>query len=67
MSVKIRKEDALVYHSKGRPGKIEVIPTKETKSQSATSLWRENGCFYALRESLGVPIFTYKSMTLTNS
>ncbi len=29
----IRKEDALEYHAKGRPGKIEVIPTKETKTQ----------------------------------
>ncbi len=27
---KIRKEDALEYHSKGRPGKIEVVPTKPT-------------------------------------
>src|SRR5512136_2924060 len=25
---KIRREDALEYHSRGRPGKIEVIPTK---------------------------------------
>ncbi|MGA8892063.1 MAG: NADP-dependent malic enzyme [Anaeromyxobacteraceae bacterium] len=25
---KIRKEEALAYHSQGRPGKIEVIPTK---------------------------------------
>src|SRR5450432_882985 len=33
MSVKISKEDALNYHSKGRPGKIEVVPTKDTKTQ----------------------------------
>ena len=38
MSIKIRKQDALLYHSKGRPGKIEVIPTKETKSQRDLSL-----------------------------
>ena len=25
---KIRKEEALAYHSTGRPGKIEVVPTK---------------------------------------
>ncbi len=25
---KIRREDALEYHSRGRPGKIEVVPTK---------------------------------------
>lgn len=28
MSNKVRKDDALEYHSQGRPGKIEVIPTK---------------------------------------
>src|SRR5512138_2483732 len=27
---KIRKEDALAYHSMGRKGKIEVVPTKPT-------------------------------------
>jgi len=34
----IRKEDALEYHAKGRPGKIEVIPTKETKTQRDLAL-----------------------------
>ncbi|MFM2048039.1 MAG: hypothetical protein RI955_585 [Bacteroidota bacterium] len=33
-----RRKDALDYHSKGRPGKIEVIPTKETKTQRDLSL-----------------------------
>ncbi|PJJ83889.1 NADP-dependent malic enzyme [Mucilaginibacter auburnensis] len=28
-----RKQEALNYHSKGRPGKIQVIPTKPTNSQ----------------------------------
>ncbi|WP_184550014.1 NADP-dependent malic enzyme [Mucilaginibacter sp. FT3.2] len=28
-----RKQDALNYHSMGRPGKIEVVPTKPTNSQ----------------------------------
>ena len=32
------KEDALHYHSKGRPGKIEVRPTKETLNQRDLSL-----------------------------
>src|SRR5512134_194771 len=27
---KIRREDALAYHSSGRKGKIEVVPTKPT-------------------------------------
>ena len=34
----LRKEQALEYHSKGRPGKIEVIPTKEAKTQRDLSL-----------------------------
>ncbi|MDX1902746.1 MAG: NADP-dependent malic enzyme [Thermonemataceae bacterium] len=33
MSIKVRKEEALHYHSKGKPGKIEVIPTKPLISQ----------------------------------
>ncbi len=38
MAQLIRKEDALEYHRKGRPGKIEVIPTKETKTQRDLAL-----------------------------
>src|ERR1700734_3114152 len=34
----LRREQALEYHSKGRPGKIEVIPTKEAKTQRDLSL-----------------------------
>lgn len=34
----IRKQDALDYHSKGRPGKIAVVPTKETETQRDLSL-----------------------------
>ena len=32
------REDALKYHSQGRPGKIEVIPTKPYSSQRDLSL-----------------------------
>src|SRR5687767_1371498 len=38
MAQLIRKEDALEYHEKGRPGKIEVVPTKETKTQRDLAL-----------------------------
>lgn len=38
MTQLIHKEDALEYHAKGRPGKIEVIPTKETKTQRDLAL-----------------------------
>lgn len=33
-----RKQDALDYHSQGRPGKIQVIPTKPTNSQRDLTL-----------------------------
>ena len=35
---KIRKQEALDYHSQGRPGKIEVIPSKPYSSQRDLSL-----------------------------
>ncbi|MET4083314.1 malate dehydrogenase (oxaloacetate-decarboxylating)(NADP+) [Pedobacter sp. UYP30] len=35
---KTKKQDALDYHSTGRPGKIEVIPTKPTNSQRDLTL-----------------------------
>ena len=35
---KITKEDALRYHAEGKPGKIEVIPTKPHSSQTDLSL-----------------------------
>jgi malate dehydrogenase (oxaloacetate-decarboxylating)(NADP+) len=35
---KITREDALNYHSEGRPGKIEVIPTKPHSTQRDLSL-----------------------------
>ena len=38
MSKKIQKDEALIYHSEGRPGKIEVIPTKATANQRDLSL-----------------------------
>nr|WP_295872603.1 NADP-dependent malic enzyme [uncultured Chitinophaga sp.] len=38
MARKLNKQDALDYHAKGRPGKIEVIPTKDTKTQWDLSL-----------------------------
>ncbi len=33
MSIKIRKQDALNYHTQGQPGKIEVVPTKQLSTQ----------------------------------
>jgi malate dehydrogenase (oxaloacetate-decarboxylating)(NADP+) len=38
MQKDLRKQQALEYHAKGRPGKIEVVPTKEAKTQRDLSL-----------------------------
>ncbi|MEP7372380.1 MAG: NADP-dependent malic enzyme [Chitinophagaceae bacterium] len=38
MKNELRRQQALDYHSKGRPGKIEVIPTKDAKTQRDLSL-----------------------------
>ena len=38
MPTDLRREQALEYHAKGRPGKIEVVPTKEAKTQRDLSL-----------------------------
>ena len=35
---KITKEAALLYHSQGKPGKIEVVPTKPYSTQTDLSL-----------------------------
>ena len=38
MAKKVSKKEALAYHAEGRPGKIEVVPTKNHSSQSDLSL-----------------------------
>src|SRR6187551_1382827 len=38
MKNELRRQMALEYHSKGRPGKIEVVPTKDAKTQRDLSL-----------------------------
>jgi malate dehydrogenase (oxaloacetate-decarboxylating)(NADP+) len=38
MSTKIRKQDALNYHTQGQPGKIEVVPTKMLSTQHDLAL-----------------------------
>ena len=35
---KITKEEALRYHAEGKPGKIEVVPTKPYSTQMDLSL-----------------------------
>jgi malate dehydrogenase (oxaloacetate-decarboxylating)(NADP+) len=38
MSNKIRKQDALNYHTQGQPGKLEVVPTKMLSTQHDLAL-----------------------------
>ncbi|MBC6492925.1 NADP-dependent malic enzyme [Flavihumibacter stibioxidans] len=38
MNKETRRSQALEYHAKGKPGKIEVVPTKEAKTQRDLSL-----------------------------
>jgi malate dehydrogenase (oxaloacetate-decarboxylating)(NADP+) len=56
----LRKEQALEYHSKGRPGKIEVIPTKEAKTQRDLSLAYSPGVAEPCKEIFNNPEDVYK-------
>lgn len=60
MAQLIRKEDALEYHAKGRPGKIEVIPTKETKTQRDLALAYSPGVAEPCKEIEANPESVYK-------
>ncbi|HKQ70186.1 MAG TPA: NADP-dependent malic enzyme [Polyangiaceae bacterium] len=46
----IRKKDALDYHAQGRPGKIEVVPTKPCTTQRDLSLAYSPGVAEPCRE-----------------
>ena len=60
MQKKLRKEQALEYHSKGRPGKIEVVPTKEAKTQRDLSLAYSPGVAEPCMEIFHNPENVYK-------
>ena len=60
MKINIRKSDALDYHSQGKPGKIEVIPTKETKTQRDLALAYSPGVAEPCREIAKNPEDVYK-------
>jgi len=57
---KIKKSDALEYHSMGRKGKIEVIPTKPTSTQRDLSLAYSPGVAEPCREIDKNPEDVYK-------
>src|SRR5689334_135554 len=60
MQKDLRRQQALKYHAKGRPGKIEVIPTKETKTQRDLSLAYSPGVAEPCREIEANPEAVYK-------
>lgn len=60
MSKDLRKQQALEYHAKGRPGKIEVVPTKETKTQRDLSLAYSPGVAEPCLEIAANPEDVYK-------
>src|SRR3990170_5896909 len=60
MQKELRKQEALDYHSKGRPGKIEVVPTKATKTQRDLSLAYSPGVAVPCMEIHANPESVYK-------
>ena len=60
MQKDLRKQQALEYHSKGRPGKIEVVPTKEAKTQRDLSLAYSPGVAEPCKEIQQQPEAVYK-------
>lgn len=58
--LKVTKEDALLYHSRCRQGKIEVIPTKPYFTQSDLSLAYTPGVAYPCLEIEKNPEDAYK-------
>ncbi len=60
MQKDLRRQQALEYHSKGRPGKIEVVPTKEAKTQRDLSLAYSPGVAEPCKEIDANPETVYK-------
>jgi malate dehydrogenase (oxaloacetate-decarboxylating)(NADP+) len=56
----ITKEEALAYHSQGRKGKIEVIPSKPCRTQKDLSLAYTPGVAQACREIERDPDLSYE-------
>ena len=57
---KILPEDALAYHSRGRKGKIEVVPTKPANTQRDLSLAYSPGVAYPCKEIQRDPLLAYE-------
>ena len=63
---KITKEAALLYHSQGKPGKIEVVPTKPYRTQTDLSLAYSPGVAEPCLEIEKNPQNAYKYTTKGN-
>jgi malate dehydrogenase (oxaloacetate-decarboxylating)(NADP+) len=63
---KIKKQDALDYHSSGRPGKIQVIPTKPYSSQRDLSLAYSPGVAEPCLKIAETPTDVYKYTSKAN-
>jgi malate dehydrogenase (oxaloacetate-decarboxylating)(NADP+) len=57
---KILPEEALTYHSGGRKGKIQVVPTKPTDTQRDLSLAYSPGVAYPCKEIQRDPLLAYE-------
>jgi malate dehydrogenase (oxaloacetate-decarboxylating)(NADP+) len=62
----ITRQDALDYHRQGRPGKIEVTPTKPLNSQRDLSLAYSPGVADAVREVKENPLSVYELTAKAN-
>ena len=60
------KEKALAYHAEGRPGKIEISPTKPTETQRDLSLAYTPGVAEPCREIARDPSLAYRYTTKGN-
>ncbi len=60
------REDALEYHRKGRPGKLEVVPTKPMITQRDLSLAYSPGVAYPVLEIEKDPDLAYEYTTKGN-
>jgi malate dehydrogenase (oxaloacetate-decarboxylating)(NADP+) len=56
----LNRQQALEYHAKGKPGKIEVIPTKEAKTQRDLSLAYSPGVAEPCKDIHANPEDVYK-------
>ncbi len=60
------REDALEYHRKGRPGKLEIVPTKPMITQRDLSLAYSPGVAYPVLEIERDPDLAYEYTTKGN-